>query len=640
MDYNEPLERLREAVATGGAVCLLGGGFSIAASDQKGDPIPGSSDLVEELKRAVGIEQDEPATLTDIADFCEDSSELQRTLRLILVNRLTLVRPSTEQKAVLENPWRSIFTTNFDDVVEQSLARERLQVITPASSVTSRSSALTPVYYLHGRARDLVETDKDPRIVISERNYLNLHSDNRDLYAQLKNELFAAKLIVVIGYSMRDLEIARMLIEPGHAFEKKTMVICGPYEKVLALARLRKFGHVLPIGLDGLAAELSKSGTFSPSAVDNPQFIEIDSVPVAATEVDGEDFVRLILTGDFRSGKYQAQLQGTGDASELYSIRRSSALAAIVNRPAAGLNRFVVSSDLGNGKTIFLDQLAVELMSTGYRVVRIASRLDEVFAELDQVISAGQPTAFLIDDVIRYRVAAQYVGSRLSSLSILVCCMRGMPEEVAYQQLTASLGGAAKQIDLNSMSVDDLRDWDTALERWGLWEERIKLSRDSRVKFLQANCGGENRSIVLSLFRTSHIGKRIDQIVGFFLKSGGHKRTFAALLTSSLCQQHVSWESLVSWLDIDEQTLRRDISTSEIADLFGSGRNWNAFTSAQLAEYILRTRYVAEDKDTLVEVFSTIVLCTAESATDGRLGTIFRENLKELMKFRFMTRLF
>ena len=123
MDYNEPLERLREAVATGGAVCLLGAGFSIAASDQKGDPIPGSSDLVEELKQAVGIEQDDPASLTDIADFCEESSELQRTLRLILVNRLTLTRPSAEQQVILGSPWRSIFTTNFDDVVEQSLAR-------------------------------------------------------------------------------------------------------------------------------------------------------------------------------------------------------------------------------------------------------------------------------------------------------------------------------------------------------------------------------------------------------------------------------------------------------------------------------------------------------------------------------------
>jgi hypothetical protein len=74
--------------------------------------------------------------------------------------------------------------------------------------------------------------------------------------------------------------------------------------------------------------------------------------------------------------------------------------------------------------------------------------------------------------------------------------------------------------------------------------------------------------------------------------------------------------------------------------LFFSGRDWNMFTSSQLAEYILRTKYVAADKDTLVDVFSTIVLCTADSATDSYLGANFRENLKELVKFRFLTKLF
>jgi hypothetical protein len=47
-----------------------------------------------------------------------------------------------------------------------------------------------------------------------------------------------------------------------------------------------------------------------------------------------------------------------------------------------------------------------------------------------------------------------------------------------------------------------------------------------------------------------------------------------------------------------------------------------------------------DDKDTLVDVYSAIVLGTADSASDSYLGANFRENLKELMKFRFLTRLF
>jgi len=115
---------------------------------------------------------------------------------------------------------------------------------------------------------------------------------------------------------------------------------------------------------------------------------------------------------------------------------------------------------------------------------------------------------------------------------------------------------------------------------------------------------------------------------------------FAGLLISSLAQGHVSWESMVTWLEIDEAKLRSDLSESEIAGIFKGGRDWNALTSSQLAEFILHNRYVSTDRDTLVATYSKIVLRTAESANDNRSGFDYRENLKELMKFRFLTRLF
>lgn len=209
-----------------------------------------------------------------------------------------------------------------------------------------------------------------------------------------------------------------------------------------------------------------------------------------------------------------------------------------------------------------------------------------------------------------------------------------------HRDLTNRLGGATRQLDVNKLSLDEIKQWDATLERWGLWEERISLPPEERLKFLTIQCASENRSIILSLFRQSRIAETINSIVSFFLKSGNQQRTFAALLISALCQQHVSWESLVAWLDIDEQELKKQLQESELSELFFNGREWNIITSTQLADYILRSKYVTEEKDVLVDVYSTIVQRTADSAGDDRLGYLFRENLKELMKFRFLTRLF
>lgn len=633
------LARLSDTIPTGGAVCLLGAGFSTLAFDANGLPVPGVQQLISEIKSAIGIDEEEDASLSDIADFCERDTTLEQKLVRILLNRLTLCTPSDEQVRIVNQPWRSIFTTNFDDTVEQCRDQNDTQPISPTSVGAARILGKKQVYYLHGRARDIGETSAEPRIVISESNYLKLHETNRDLYAQLKNELFAAKLIVIVGYSIRDLEIARIVLESGHAFKSKTVIICGSAEKTLAVSRLQKFGTVLPIGVAGLAQALKEAPLKAPEDK-APIFIEETRVGEPDTHIDGDDFIKLILTGHFSRPKYLLQLQGLAPAPEPYTVRRSKQIELITHRPAAGLNRFIISSDFGNGKTVFFEQLATELAVSGHRVYRVASRINDVFEEIESVMSTGEPVAFLIDDVIRYRPVAKFIAARLNSMGVLVCSMRGEPGEIEYDQLSKELGGAVRHIDLNRLSQDEIASWDTALERWGFWEQRISLSREDRISFLENQCASENRSIVLALFQNSQIAAKIDQIVEFFLRQGRHQKAFAALLVSSLCQQHVSWESLVSWLDIDEHQLRIDIRSSDLENLFFNGREWNIFTSSQLAEHILRTKYVESDKDTLLEVYTTVVLGTADSASDEALGGIYWENLKELMKFRFLTRLF
>jgi translation initiation factor 2 beta subunit (eIF-2beta)/eIF-5 len=550
------LDRLTEIVSMGGAVCLLGAGYSIAATDQNGLAVPSTSDLISEIKKKLGIAPSEYASLSDVADYCEESIEREQALRTLLISRLTLCKPDPDQEEVVLQPWRSIFTTNFDDIVERSLPTSRCQVITPSADPGVQNSNKTPLYYMHGRALDLLETDHDPRLVISERNYLQLHEDNRALYARLKNELFCAKLIVIVGYSMRDLEVARILIEGGHAFRRKTLIICSANETAMALSRLKKFGQPLPIGLAGLAAQLrSQSSNKSGATSDSFQFIKSMRSVEAAKEISGDDFINLILTGSFSREKYQSQIQQYATSAELYCIRRKAALDTILQRSATGVNRFIVSSDLANGKSIFLDQLTEELLAGGHKVFRISSNLTEVYSEIELALATPQPIAFLIDDTIRHRPVVEFLGTRLNSLCILVCSARGDAGSVGLRELANSLGGASRIIDLDRLSLEELRDWDLALERWGLWEQRISLPVDQRIAFLTNECSAENRSIVLSLFRSSKIATKIDQLVSFFVKDGRHERAFAALLTSSLCQQHVAWESIVSWLDIDEDKL-------------------------------------------------------------------------------------
>ena len=640
MEESEPVdyEGLLRVINSGAAVCLLGAGFSTSAN-QADDvtPVPDTSQLTEHIKELLDVPSDVAISLADAAEVCEEGHADRIKLNTLLIQKLTSTKPSVFQRRLVEYPWRAIFTTNFDDVVEVARGSLAFTPVTPATDLTVNVSSRTPIYYLHGRALDLRENDRNPSFVISESNYLKLNSRNKLLYARLFNEIICARAIIICGYSLRDLDIAKEFLNSSGSLKAKTYIVVHPDDTGIAIRRLRKFGTVVPLGLEGFIRELESvkvDVSNEPSCQYLREFRLEHSPSLASAEITGDEFLKTVLTGRLEPGKIAMQQFGNDTP---YCVMRDKALDIV---KSSSQQRFIVSSDFGNGKTGFLAQLASSLYTDGRKVYFIETKLPDIFSEIDYILGRGDPVAFLIDDVVRYRNVASYVGARLHNQAILVCTTRG-DQDAQYEQIAGELGGAHRSVDLNILTDSEVDAWNHLLERWGYWELKSALSEENRRTFIVEHCGRENRSIILSLFEDSRIANKIDELVNFFLKRNSqYLDAFCGLLIASLAQKHLSWESLAGWLDIDEADLRQRIRDDDISYLFSGGRDWNFLTSAQLAEYILKNKFVEAERDILVDVYSTIVLSTAESADDALYGHDFRENLKELMKFRFLEKLF
>jgi hypothetical protein len=627
--------------ATGGAICFLGAGFSRGACDQQGKDVPSTADLELEIKQMIGFDTSEAASLSDLADYCEDSTDLRKKLQILLASRLTLTKPKEYHCDLLRLPWRAIFTTNFDDLVESCLSADAISIITPTTNTITSPVSKIPVYYLHGRAKDILDSDKDPSLVISESNYLRLKEENRNLYARLTNEIICARAIILIGYSLKDLQIAQIFFSASEDIRNKTYIICAPGENPVSLARLKKFGAVIPIGTESAASIANSIPKEKSFTTKDFSFVEEYSPPpISDSEIEISDIERLIISGSFDPTKYEQQLSDTSGAS-LYCVERNSVIIPILDNKT-GIRRFVARSNLGNGKSLFLEQLAYRAFRRGISVFRIETNLNDVYEELETICSSGREIIFLVDDVVRYRAVAKFIGARLNNLSTLVCTTRGESEHSIFDVQMTDLGGAVTELDLDVLHDEELVAWDALLERWGLWEDQIADPIALRLKFLQKNCGGENRSIVLSIFNKSIISDKIDSIVSYFLRQHReHSRAFVAMLIVSLCQHHVRWANVVQWCQIDEANLKKDIKSSDIFDfLRRSHGSWHLIASSQLAAYILNTRGGQITQQTIVDVYTRIVRETAYSANDARSGSDYRENLKELMRYRFLTKLF
>ena len=634
-------ELLAEAINDlrgGAAICFLGSGFTWGAKDAKGRDIPDVKTLRDEIRDLADLFGGDDASLTDLAEYCEENSGLSLKLQSHLVERLTLTQPNPEHKRIINQRWRAIFTTNYDDLPETSSNEIKTQIVTPIFEVKNLRTDLVPIYYLHGRALDVLDGAVDPKIVLSERNYLDLKNRNRDLYSALENEVLSASRVFFIGYSIRDAEIATRLFSID-GLREKSIVIGGPKEDPITNSRMKKFGEIYPLGTQGFAG-LLPDDSFHKEIKTDIEFIKfvkyIKPIP-PKEEIELSDVDRLLLSGEFDYSAYAFQCNDTTHDPE-YCIPRKEKLNNLFER-FKDINRYILTSDLGNGKSIFLNQVIYEAHVRGYEVFLITTQLPEALVELDILLNSTKRRIFIVDDYVRYRRVANHIGRRLPGTSVLITATRSNIEEIGFGQLADELGGAIREVDINALNDDEIKYWDKFLERWGFWEDKISYSNVDRFNFLKKECGGENRAIVLSMFETSRLSLKIETIVSYFLiKNPKFAKPFIAILINSLCQNHVDWSRIVRWMHIDEPQFKSAVMDSPVSDFMAGARHWYEFTSTQLANFIL-SRYEIQIED-VIEVYTKIVRETAYSANDPRSGFDSNENLKELMRYRYLTRLF
>lgn len=641
------LEKLEEAInriSNGGAVCFLGAGFSIGGFDSNGDPIPDTQKLEAEIAALID-DDDEPGNFMELADFCESDPELKIKLRNLLVKRLTFTVPSPFQKKILQVPWRAVFTTNFDDIPETIIGEKYGQVIRPRDEVSKLEARKKPIYHLHGRARDFLEGEVSANIVLSETNFLDLKGANKDLHSALVNEVMNANQVVFIGYSLKDAEIARRIFSINESLKSKSIVITREGAKQRSIARLEKFGDVFPIGVQGFAARIPKGLTPQINRTSDRQLAFVNKITptISSNEIKRENVDSMILTGDFNHNLFARQL-AENKPEETYIVRRKKKVEKIFKSFSDGTNKFVVSSDIGNGKTTFLNELSVSAYERGYSVYNVDSKIGDTFDELIYLLGQDGLQLFIVDDLIRRRNIVEFIAKRLSGMSILVSGDGRGFEESYTGRMGQILNGAYGVVDLNVLDSEEISDWDSFLERWGLWGEQKSLTEHQRKDFLKNDCGSENRGIILSIFKRSRLAEKIDNIVNFFInRHPEHMLAFIGVLIASLCQKHVEWERVVDWLNINEIKFENDLKKSDVFDFLAGSKKWHDFTSSQLADHIFRQASSGKynfDPDILIDVYTRIVRETAYSSNDLRSGYDSSENLKELLKFRFLTRIF
>lgn len=195
---------LRQVLESESGVLFLGAGIGHNALDDAGRMMPDAHQLAQELCREFGIDASADVDLAKAAQIV-DLRKGRAELLAFLTKRLKDFKPDESLCWLLSRPWRAIFTTNYDHVIQRAYELNPNPVQTPVT-ISSVGELVdydprfqVPVYHLHGAVFDVPQQN----ILITENDYAEFRERRRMLFELLKRDM-ATHSIVYVGYSHRD----------------------------------------------------------------------------------------------------------------------------------------------------------------------------------------------------------------------------------------------------------------------------------------------------------------------------------------------------------------------------------------------------------------------------------------------------
>lgn len=252
------LSRLISGIQPERTILFFGAGSSIPSR------APSVAKLISVISSRFKIDADgfSLSELTGIVEERFSRKDLIDTIRPLLKG----LRPTGGILNLPLFPWRSIFTTNYDDLVEQCYRAKGADLAVYSSNfdftVHGKQNA-TKLFKLHGTFEKDVSDGHQTRLILTESDY-DLTSQYREsLYDRLKSDLAGGHLII-IGHSLGDEHIkaianrAAEINASAHGGRKVTLLLYQRDDNRAMLFEKRGF-DVCFGGIDEFFAELSQS---------------------------------------------------------------------------------------------------------------------------------------------------------------------------------------------------------------------------------------------------------------------------------------------------------------------------------------------------------------------------------------------
>lgn len=498
----------------GNAVLFVGSGFSFGAESLSGDSPMSGRNFAKYLYAEAGVDAED----TDLAMASQFYVQKFGEAKLTQLCRemFTIRHPAPHHINIVNMPWQRIYTTNYDDLVEKSAAESgrSITALTPGDSPERFLSNGKVCLHINGLITRLGVGDLTATFKLTFESYLTDALEHSSWKAVLCQDLRLARSIIFVGYSMYDLNLAQIV----HAedIKDKTVFIASPDLSASSpdALRLPMFGELFPVGVgnfSNIVADIKKD--YKPKKAFQ-SYLSLEKVKQSAalTQPMNSDIEKLFLYGDVN--KKLVGSTSANNAPRFYLIDRT--VMGEVKRSVKNGQDVLFTSDLGNGKSIALEQAGRELSEMGWEVFKVTEDSQVSRKEVVQLLSIDMPVALLIDGYIPFLDFIDFVSLRRVGKKVcFLLTSRTHVHEAYLDRLENSLRVAlVPEFDINQLTKSDALSLVSMIDTYGLWSEFSSLPDIQRVRLIDSECRGQFHQVLLKLYEAPQIASRIESLFG------------------------------------------------------------------------------------------------------------------------------
>ena len=581
MEFEEALSYIN----LGNCILFVGSGFSVGATNSS------HTEMTTGLKLAK-IFYDECDESSDGGDL-QDASELyiQQFGITAFVNRLKelftikdSINITDEQKFITSLPWKRIYTTNYDNVVElgYEFSGRKIYSKVLSDSLINLNDKTKLCIHLNGYIGHLDEASLDKEFKLTDQSYTSEDFVESDWIALFDSDLKTADAIFFIGFSMNsDLDIKRIVNRDPETYQKCFFIVWDK-EKAPILRTLKNYGQVLPINVSGFVEAYKKITPKTLRLERYRCFDVVNNISRNPIEIMDKDIHSLLTLGTIDVNKIVTSI--SFPEKEYYIDR--TIISEIIDKIENGSKRIIIHSDIANGKTMALWGIALHLIRNKYSVYfykEISYNIDD---EVERICkNSANKIVFIIDNYSNNRKIIDSIRL-FGQNSIVILSERSVINEVATEWLFPKLGDF-DEFDINVLSKQDRENIIHLLDHFGFWSEKAGYNLYQKDEYIATNCNGNIRNILLDLLKSKTVFDRFQSIINDIQDKQGYYEALLLMLIGKVFNLEFDLEkvSVILGRDkINSSAFRRNPTIAEFVN-FDQGKI--IVRSSLLAEIIL-----------------------------------------------------